>query len=149
MHDDIRARSRRAIVLFIGCVTLAFAMFTLGLLIGRWSRAIEPQAGSVEATRSRATPRDDVALPESPREEPAAYLIRAGSFSSAAEAEEFIVRLKALGFDQAFARTSSAPGGTPAVEVVLGPFPDAEAAAHTMRELRNNGVSDLHLLPAR
>ncbi len=149
MHDDIRAKSRRAIVLFIGCVTLAFVMFTLGLLIGRWSRAIEPQAESVEATRPRAATREETAPLDSLREEPAAYLIRAGSFSSSAEAEEFIARLRALGFDQAFARIRSTSDGTPTVEVVLGPFADAEAASHTLRELRNNGVSDLHLVPTR
>lgn len=149
MHDDIRARSRRALVLFLGCVTLAFGMFATGLLIGRWARVPDARIG---ATRT-ASP----AEPSRPREEvgavssgePASYLIQAGSFASAADAERFVAHLKERGFDRAFVRSRSAPDGGSVAEVVLGPFEDAGAADRTLRELRNNGVSGARILPNR
>ncbi|GBC83432.1 Cell division protein FtsN [bacterium HR10] len=150
MQDNIRARSRRAIVLFIGCVTLAFAMFATGLFIGRWSQAVEPRTGSASAT-PEAQPRATVptVAAEASRDEPASYLIRAGSFSSSAEAEDFVARLKERGFDMAFTRSRSAPDGTSSVDVLLGPFADAAAAVQILRELRNSGVSDLQIIPTR
>ncbi len=148
MHDDLRARSRRAIVLFIGCVTLAFAMFTAGLLIGRWARVPESAATIPKENPPSASLSEGAMTPSSPSE-PASYLIRAGSFSSVAEAERFVAHLKEQGFDQAFTRLRSKPEGGSVVEVVLGPFEDTEAAARTLRELRNNGVSDLRILPNR
>ncbi|GBC78385.1 hypothetical protein HRbin08_01878 [bacterium HR08] len=150
MRDSIRARSRRAIVLFIGCVTLAFAMFAIGLFIGRWSRMIEPRAGSAPVAPD-VPPRAAVptVASEASRDEPASYLIRAGSFPSSAEAEDFVARLRERGFDMAFTRSRSAPDGTSSVDVLLGPFADAAAAAQVLRELRNSGVSDLQLIPTR
>jgi len=148
MRDDIRARSRRAIVLFIGCVTLAFAMFSAGLLIGRWSRSPESAARIRQEKPPEARPPQEMTTSASPSE-PASYLIRAGSFSSAEEAERFVVHLKERGFDQAFARLRATPEAGSVVEVVLGPFEDTETAARTLRELRNNGVSDLRLIPNR
>ncbi len=157
MRDDVRGKSRRAIVLFIGCVTLAFAMFAAGLLIGRWmgppERRIEPVSltppksdrGGLPA-RASAPP---AATSETSSGEPTAYVIWAGSFSSSEEAERFVLHLKERGFDMAFTRPASAPTGEPLVEVVLGPFADAEKASHWVRELRNNGVSDLRIIPER
>ncbi|MCS6816193.1 MAG: SPOR domain-containing protein [Blastocatellia bacterium] len=148
MHDDIRARSRRAIVLFIGSVTLAFAMFTTGLLIGRWVRVPESAATIHEEKSPSGSRSEEVAASASP-DEPASYLIQAGRFSSASEAERFAAHLKERGFDQAFTRPRSTPDGESVVEVVLGPFEDTEAAARTLRELRNYGVSDVRLIPNR
>ncbi len=148
MHDDIRARSRRALVLFIGCVTLAFAMFTVGLLIGRWVR-VPNSAVTIPKENPPSASLPDGALTSSSPSEPASYLIRAGSFSSVTEAERFVAHLKERGFDQAFTRLRSTPEEGSVVEVILGPFEDTEAAARTLRELRNNGVSDLRIIPNR
>jgi len=123
-------------------------MFATGLLVGRCVR-VSDLAAMIPKVNPPSANLPEEALTSSSPSEPASYLIRAGSFPSMTEAERFVVHLKERGFEQAFTRPRLTPEAGSVVEVLLGPFEDIEVADRTLRELRNNGVSDLRIIPNR
>lgn len=164
MSDDIRLNSKRSIVLFIGSVAVCLLMFVCGLWVGRYSFGnatptsrppdeAAPAAGpastpsSQEAgVPSQPAPRDDAVLSSS---EAVGSYVQAATFTSPSEADTFVASLQVRGFTGAFARETRLPSGESVVHVLLGPYADVEQARRVMKELRQNGVSDVQIVPAR
>ncbi|HXF06226.1 MAG TPA: SPOR domain-containing protein [Blastocatellia bacterium] len=165
MSDDIRLNSKRSIVLFIGSVAVCLVMFVCGLWVGRYSfgevssssRMSESTGSPSESLASSGSVGGPTTTPESPAangattptSEPTESFVRAATFTSMAEADTFVASLQVRGFTNAFARETRLPSGESVVHVLLGPYADIERARRVMNELRQNGVSDVQIVPAR
>lgn len=155
MSDDIRLNSKRSIVLFIGSVAVCLVMFVCGLWVGRYSfgevssssRVSESTGSPSESSASSGSVGGSAAT--TPRSEPTESFVQAATFTSTAEADTFVASLQVRGFTNAFARETRLPSGESVVHVLLGPYADIEHARRVMNELRQNGVSDVQIVPAR
>jgi|FLYL01.1.fsa_nt_gi cell division septation protein DedD len=154
MSDDIRLNSKRSIVLFIGSVGLCLVMFVCGLWVGRYSFGevsssgrMSESTGSPSESPASGSVGDSAATTPTP--EPTESFVQAATFTSTAEADTFVASLQVRGFTGAFARETRLPSGESVVHVLLGPYADIEHARRVMNELRQNGVSDVQIVPAR
>lgn len=165
MSDDIRLNSKRSIVLFIGSVAVCLLMFVCGLWVGRYSfgevsssrRGPEsaglssenlPPTNSIGGSGTTSGPplTDTASTPPSGA---TGSFVQAATFTSTTEADTFVASLQVRGFTGLFTRETRLPSGEPVVQVLLGPYTDVEEARRVMNELRQNGVSDVQIVPAR
>jgi cell division protein FtsN len=91
-----------------------------------------------------AAPQRTGARPRAP-EPPGSYLLQAGSFSAAADADRMKANLALLGFESHVQRVTL-DGGNVFNRVRIGPVEDLDAAKRTQRQLRDAGIDTL-LMP--
>jgi len=163
MSDDIRLNSKRSIVLFIGSVALCLLMFVCGLWVGRFSfggqapmdRGSDSPVGSVggstpmKPTESPVPALPPTDTPSPPTSETVGSYVQAATFTSPADADTFVASLQVRGFTGVFARQTRLPSGDLVVQVLLGPYTEIEEARRVVSELRQQGVSDVQIVPAR
>jgi cell division protein FtsN len=90
-----------------------------------------PETQSSEAPRERARP----------TEKPGSFLLQAGSFAAAADADRLKASLALLGFESHVQRVTIE--NTVFNRVRIGPIDDLAAAERTQRRLRDAGVDSL------
>jgi cell division protein FtsN len=88
-----------------------------------------------------APPRTGAAAPRR-AEAPGSYLLQAGSFSAAADADRMKANLALLGFESHVQRVTL-DGGDVFNRVRIGPIVDLDAAKRTQRQLRAAGIDTL------
>lgn len=81
-------------------------------------------------------------LPPKPIEQPGSYMIQAGSFSGAGEADKRKASLALLGIESSVA-TGPGPDGDTRYRVRVGPLSDLNRVNGMLRQLRENGIEAL------
>lgn len=80
--------------------------------------------------------------PEKPIEQPGQYLIQAGSFATADEADRRKASLAMLGVESRIER-GDGPDGRPRFRVRIGPMQDLNRVNAILKDLRDNGIEAL------
>jgi len=95
------------------------------------------------APKSAGHPANSVSAPKSPAGTPAtkAYLVQAGSFGSADDADKLKARLALLGLE-ANIQSADVPGKGTYYRVRLGPYHSAAEANKANDTLKQNGITD-------